>query len=78
MNKFRGFIALDIGSFKKLVQFGKEIKNSGANVKLVEPENIHITLKFLGDTEEENIMKEMEDTLEETLNSKPIGSGDKQ
>jgi 2'-5' RNA ligase len=52
MSKFRGFIAIDIGSFPKLVQFEKEIKNTGADVKLVEPENVHITLKFLGDTDE--------------------------
>jgi 2'-5' RNA ligase len=57
MSKFRGFISIDIGSFQKLVQFGNEIKNSGANVKLVETENIHITLKFLGDTSEEHIEK---------------------
>jgi len=52
MTKFRGFIAIDIDSFPKLIEFEREIKNSGANVKLVEPKNIHITLKFLGDTEE--------------------------
>ena len=52
MSKFRGFIAIDIDSFPKLVQFENEIKNTGANVKLVEPENVHITLKFLGDTDE--------------------------
>ncbi|MCK5636356.1 MAG: RNA 2',3'-cyclic phosphodiesterase, partial [Thermoplasmatales archaeon] len=54
MSKFRGFIAIDIESFPKLVQFENEIRNSGANVKLVEPENIHITLKFLGDTDEKH------------------------
>ena len=64
MQKFRGFIAIDIDSFPKLIEFEREIKNSGANVKLVEPENIHLTLKFLGDTDEslidriEEIMKE--------------------
>ncbi len=55
MSKFRGFIAVDICVFPRLVEFGKEIKKTGANVKLVEPENIHITLKFLGDAEEEQI-----------------------
>jgi 2'-5' RNA ligase len=55
MTKFRGFIAIDIGSFPKIVQFENEIKNTGANIKLVEPENIHITLKFLGDTNDEHI-----------------------
>ena len=63
MTRFRGFIAIDIGAFPKLMELGNEITNTGANIKLVEPENIHITLKFLGDTEEikldeiENIIK---------------------
>ena len=57
MSKFRGFIAIDIESFPKLIQFENEIKNSGSILKLVEPENIHITLKFLGDTDKENIEK---------------------
>jgi 2'-5' RNA ligase len=62
MPKFRGFIAIDIRSFPKLIQFENEIKNTGADVKLVEPDNIHITLKFLGDTEEELI-----DSIEEIM-----------
>ena len=57
MSKFRGFIAIDIEVFPKLVNYEKDIKNSGADVKLVEPENVHITLKFLGDTKEEDIDK---------------------
>jgi 2'-5' RNA ligase len=57
MSKFRGFIAIDIETLPKIVEFENEIKNSGAIVKLVEPENIHITLKFLGDIEEEYIEK---------------------
>jgi len=62
MSKFRGFIAIDIGSFPKLVQFENEIRNTGANTKLVELENVHITLKFLGDTDEEQI-----DRIEEII-----------
>lgn len=52
MSKFRGFIAIDIEPFPNLVKFENEISNTGANVKLVELENVHITLKFLGDTDE--------------------------
>lgn len=63
MPKFRGFIAIDIDPFPKLLEFEREIKNSGANVKLVEPENIHLTLKFLGDTDESFI-----DRIEEIMN----------
>jgi 2'-5' RNA ligase len=55
MSQFRGFIAVDISVIPKIFEFEKEIKNSDANVKLVEPENIHITLKFLGDTDEQLI-----------------------
>ncbi|MCK4347101.1 MAG: RNA 2',3'-cyclic phosphodiesterase [Thermoplasmatales archaeon] len=55
MSQFRGFIAVDIDVFPKLLEFEKEIKDTGANIKLVEPENVHITLKFLGDTNEDLI-----------------------
>ena len=41
----RGAIVISIDSLKK----------SGADVKWVSPENIHITLQFLGDTEEARI-----------------------
>lgn len=64
MSKFRGFIAVDIEPFPKLIQFENEIKNSGAIVKLVEPENVHITLKFLGETDEALI-----DKIEEIMKS---------
>ena len=53
MSKFRGFIAIDIDFLPKLIEFEKEIKETGANLKLVKPENVHVTLKFLGDTEED-------------------------
>ena len=69
MAKFRGFIAVDICVFPGLIEFEKEIKETGANVKLVEPENVHITLKFLGDTEEEQIdeiEKIIKDAVKET------------
>jgi len=55
MSEFRGFIAIDIEAGPKIIKFEELIKKTGANVKLVEPENIHITLKFLGNTDEERI-----------------------
>ena len=62
MSKFRGFIAIDLASLPKLIEFENKIKDTGANVKLVEPKNVHITLKFLGDAEEEKI-----DEIEEIM-----------
>ena len=55
MEKFRSFIAIDIGYNEKIKDFFDDIKKSGAIIKLVEPENIHITLKFLGDISENEI-----------------------
>jgi 2'-5' RNA ligase len=55
MSIFRGFIAIDIIATPQILTFENEIVKTGADVKLVEPENIHITLKFLGDTDEKYI-----------------------
>ena len=55
MSKFRGFIAVDITPNPNINKLHNEIKQTGADVKLVEPQNIHITLKFLGDVEENHI-----------------------
>jgi 2'-5' RNA ligase len=55
MTQFRGFIAVDIDALPKILDFEKDLKDTKANIKLVEPENIHITLKFLGDTNEDLI-----------------------
>lgn len=63
---FRGFIAIDINPTSNILKLLKDITKINADIKLVEPQNIHITLKFLGDTEENNIEK-IEKILEETL-----------
>jgi 2'-5' RNA ligase len=62
MSIFRGFIAIDINATPQISIFEKEIVKTGADVKLVEPENIHITVKFLGDTDENYI-----DTIEQSI-----------
>jgi len=57
MSKIRCFIAIDIESLPKIVEFENKIKQTDTFLKVVKPENIHITLKFLGDTEETLIDK---------------------
>jgi len=47
----RAFIAVDVPVFEAVVKFQKELASAG-KMKLVEPENLHFTLKFLGDIEE--------------------------
>jgi 2'-5' RNA ligase len=49
---FRAFISVDLEPQPKLIEFWKSLKGTNAPLKLVNLEIIHMTLKFLGDTEE--------------------------
>lgn len=51
----RLFTAIDVPQFPKIVEFMNAIKNTGADVKLVEPHNIHITLVFIGEIPENKL-----------------------
>lgn len=66
MTKFRGFIAIDVNVTPNILNLLKDITNSNADVKLVEPQNIHITLKFLGDVQEDNI-EEIEQIMKDSV-----------
>lgn len=50
--KFRAFISADIRPGETLVALLRELANSRADLKTVKPDLMHVTLKFLGDTEE--------------------------
>ncbi|MDR2967112.1 MAG: RNA 2',3'-cyclic phosphodiesterase [Methanobacteriaceae archaeon] len=58
-SKLRTFLAIDID--KKLIQkiedLQKEFEKTNANIKYVEIENIHFTLKFFGNINEEMVDK---------------------
>lgn len=55
----RMFIAIELpeGTLELLAKIQNELKASGADVKWVEPQNIHLTLKFLGEVKEEKMEK---------------------
>jgi len=57
MSTFRGFVAIDIPPLPSIVNVLDTLNKTGANLKLIEPENLHITLKFLGDTQDTQIQK---------------------
>ncbi len=50
--KFRAFISADVEPSEALVGVIGELARSRADLKIVKPELMHITLKFLGDVEE--------------------------
>lgn len=72
MPTFRGFIAIDIKATPQIIMFEKELEKTGADVKLVDPKNIHITIKFLGDTDENDINTIEQSIKESVLIIKPF------
>ncbi|MEK6714800.1 MAG: RNA 2',3'-cyclic phosphodiesterase [Candidatus Omnitrophota bacterium] len=53
----RLFIAVELSKEikKELTALEEKLKSSAADVKWVKPDNVHLTLKFLGETKEEQI-----------------------
>lgn len=53
----RAFVAIDIDEAvrQKLVAAQEQLAATGAQLKLVEPPNIHVTMKFLGEVPEDKI-----------------------
>ena len=51
--RFRAFISADISPSDSLAALLDQLRESRADIKVVRPTNLHFTLKFLGDTEEE-------------------------
>ncbi len=62
METVRAFLALEVSDDVKrsIMKLEDEVANTGADVRLVEKENLHITLKFLGEIGEDAIAKVLE------------------
>jgi len=77
----RCFISFNIDdeSFMSgLIKVQKKLKETGADLKLVKPENIHVTLRFLGEIQQEMIKKisdEMDGISFEPFNMELQGVG---
>ena len=66
MQKIRTFIAIDIPVSQKVTEIINELKKTQINAKIVETENMHLTLKFLGDTDE-NLIDEIEKIIKDAV-----------
>ena len=68
--KIRSFIAFDIDNELVIRRFSEVqgiLTNTGADLKLVKPQNIHITMRFLG-----NISPRMVDPIHKEMNEVPF------
>ena len=63
--KFRAFISADIVPNEALGSLLRELAMSRADLKVVRPELLHVTLKFLGDTEE-GLVEEIASAVEKS------------
>lgn len=52
---FRGFISVDIEANDEIRKFMEELERTRAPLKMVDRDKIHITVKFLGDTERDKV-----------------------
>ena len=71
----RSFIAIEIENQELLDRIStlqSTLGNTGANIKFVKPENVHITLKFLGDVP--SLLIEMIGNALQTLRFEPFDS----
>ena len=80
METVRAFLALDIpnGIKDRIMDVEGMVEKSGADVKLVEKENLHVTMKFLGDVTEgtvEKVFMAMEGLGEERFEIEVMGTG---
>jgi 2'-5' RNA ligase len=57
MKRLRTFIALDLGKTvrDKAVALQESLARTGSDVKWVEPENLHLTLLFLGEVDDRDV-----------------------
>jgi 2'-5' RNA ligase len=69
----RCFVAIECNNeemIRRFMDVQRRLERTGADLKLVEPENIHMTLKFLGDTYPSKV-EEISRVIEE-MNIKPF------
>ncbi len=68
----RAFIAIEVGFSHEMEKLYRMLKETGAKLKMVEPENIHLTIKFLGEIDEEMVRKVKEEMMNAVSEVKPF------
>src|SRR5436190_22217863 len=57
MKRLRTFIAVDLGKTirDRIIKLQEQLARTGTEVKWVEPENLHVTLLFLGEVDNREV-----------------------
>ena len=63
--KFRAFVSVDISPNEALVALLDQLREGDPKLKVVKSSNLHVTLKFLGDTDE-GMVEDIVGTMEES------------
>jgi len=63
---FRAFISMDVGVLPKVVEFSQKLRHLGSSLKVVNPNIIHMTLKFLGETDDA-LTPRIKDAMEKSV-----------
>jgi 2'-5' RNA ligase len=63
---FRAFVSVDLEPNPSIENFSKALQNTGARLKAVRMDQIHMTLKFLGDTDE-GLVEKIEDIMKRAV-----------
>lgn len=76
----RSFIAIELkneDTINNIVSFGKRLKKNQKKIKLVEPQNLHLTIKFLGNIRESTAPK-IYSIIERQINDKQFSGKEKE
>ena len=69
---FRGFIAVDVPISPALDAFAAELRTTSSSMKVVGTDQLHLTIKFLGDTEEGLVPEIVTAIREATVDVRPF------
>ncbi|MFW9987764.1 MAG: RNA 2',3'-cyclic phosphodiesterase [Candidatus Odinarchaeota archaeon] len=72
MKTIRSFIAIELkdkDTIEKIISFSQRLKKNQSKIKLVEPVNLHMTMKFLGNIPE-TLTPKVYSILQEEINDK--------
>ncbi|MCI4371754.1 MAG: RNA 2',3'-cyclic phosphodiesterase [Thermoplasmata archaeon] len=70
---FRGFIAVDVPSSPSLERLAGELRNASPSLKVVRTDQVHLTVKFLGDTEDGLVPEIITAIQEACVGVRPFG-----